>query len=333
MWIEHDVKQRAANVEIQKKAMSLKRKSDNLDLEVRTSVSAFNFQAIEPKVSRTKKDQTPILLNLSQEIQQVIDQQNLEKSAIIPIFPPEKPILAETIKIDQEEKEAPLKILQEEIGQIVHLQQDLKIQSEILKDETSKLDDLLGLATKFTQSTVEERQKLLDSSNLNSFDDIFADLINSSQRKIENTLFLLLLAAVKISSSSLSIVMENNNLRNQQQFYTFNPISFGPGVGQEILFGGQDNHFEAELNQGNTEAEILTLEDQSAKNLEEISHLEQALLESTQAEDSLLEQEHNFATTLTAHKEEIEKYEQELEALKKELMELESVAIPPVDAC
>jgi len=85
-----------------------------------------------------------------------------------------------------------------------------------LKDETSKLDDLLGLATKFTQSTVEERQKLLDSSNLNSFDDIFADLINSSQRKIENTLFLLLLAAVKISSSSLSIVMENNNLRNQQ---------------------------------------------------------------------------------------------------------------------
>jgi len=36
---------------------------------------------------------------------------------------------------------------------------------------------------------------------------------------------------------------------------------------------------------------------------------------------------------LTAHKEEIEKYEQELEALKKELMELESGAIPPVDAC
>ena len=333
MWIEHDVKQRAANIEIQKKAMSLKRKSDNLDLEVRTSVSAFNFQAIEPKVSRTKKDQTPILLNLSQEIQQVIDQQNLEKSAIIPIFPQEKPILAETIKIDQEEKEAPLKILQEEIGQIVHLQQDLKIQSEILKDETSKLDDLLGLGTKFTQSTVEERQKLLDSSNLNSFDDIFAELINSSQSKIENTLFFLLLAAVQISSFSLGIVMENNNLRNQQQFDTFNPISFGPGICQEILFGGQDNHFEAEVNQGNTEAEILTLEDQSAKNLEEISHLEQALLESTQAEDSLLEQEHNFATTLTAHEEEIEKYEQELEALKKELIELESEEIPPVDAC
>lgn len=91
--------------------------------------------------------------------------------------------------------------------------------------------NLIDKATKFRQGTVEERHRILDAENGHSFDDIFSGLVHSAQIKIENTIFLLFLAAVEISSKELALVMENNDLRNQQQFETFNPISFGPGVG------------------------------------------------------------------------------------------------------
>lgn len=250
------------------------------------------------------------------------------KSAIIP---PQKSERTGNIKVDAEQKEAPLNVLQQEIGQIVFLQQNLNIQSDLLKEETKKLNDLLELSTRFSQGTVEERQKLLENQSVNSFDDIFSGLVNSAQSKIENTVFLLLLAAVEINSQHLAFVMEKNNLKNQQHFDTFNPMSFGPGIGQDPFY--DQSNLNPQTSQSSIDAEIVALTDLSAKNGEEINKLQQSLIEAQQAENDLKQQEETLAKSLKSQDDEIKKYQEEIEALNKELLALEQEKSQPVDAC
>ena len=99
-------------------------------------------------------------------------------------------------QLHHDQKEAPLNVIQEEVGRIVRFQQELQMSSERLQEKRANIQELIDLGTKFSQGTEEERQRYLDSTSLNSFGDIFSGLVNSAQSKVENTLFLLCLAAI-----------------------------------------------------------------------------------------------------------------------------------------
>lgn len=128
--------------------------------------------------------------------------------------------------------EAPLEVLQEEIGKIVELELEQSNNERVLKEETKKTDDLISTGIEFTKSDLDERQNLIDNSKNPEVEFVYSGLIDSGKNTIEQYIKVFLLGAIENRGSQLNLILEENTKKqvDSGKFDTFNPVSFGPGA-------------------------------------------------------------------------------------------------------
>lgn len=252
--------------------------------------------------------------NLDQNILQALDEEMGDRLAIVPDAKHHAGTL-NSRALGRDKRDASEDDLDKtEFKQISALHEKLV---ENIKKAMFEAKESIRLAEKFAslgskENSVEEREKLLGQADLPNFGQAFAALLESPQGTIKEAIVLISLIGLQAGSEQLNYLKEKIAERTRI-FDTFDPEKFS-------LTQGQQTSAVSGLNQGQG-VEILT--ELKKKNQGLIESQQKALGELGQSSKLLEEESRGLTVAISSQDDDIGAYELELEALSKELKELE----------